>query len=421
MKKAIIITPGTGSSIDRIGDMLFEYINNNRPRDWVAYKIHHQPYGDYEIADPDGYKARYPGMDILCERVEANPLTVFHSHIWYPLSLDENEEEWLERLRSFRTTARDYEITGSSPLAYTVHSLAAWEMEQSPYNKPSYIERLINCINGGRNRKKRIEIFKSAVPAKTQEKWLRVADKIVCVSRFTKQLVEELYPKYEDKCIVIPNGTDYFELNEERVREEMGAFIKEHGMKHNILYVGRVVRDMGVPELVKAFKKLSKRYENLRLVIVGDGNLLDDPEIREMKEKGSVLVLGHIDSREKIAALYRCSITVVKPSYHDTFNLVAAEALTQGILPVVSNVDGPKEYWVDTGVAVGIIPGEVDSIYRGIKWVIDNPHEAQRRARRGRELVKHRYTSQIMSESHIDLYEEMLKKLTLKARPVLYN
>ncbi|KYK23103.1 hypothetical protein AYK24_01430 [Thermoplasmatales archaeon SG8-52-4] len=103
-------------------------------------------------------------------------------------------------------------------------------------------------------------------------------------------------------------------------------------------YVGRISREKGLDVLLDTFLKLNKKYENLYLLIVGDGPLKDI-----FSGKKNVKVTGFI-SHEETSEYFRAIDIFVLPSLTEANSLSTLEALKSGVCCVNTDVGAIKDY-----------------------------------------------------------------------------
>jgi glycosyltransferase involved in cell wall biosynthesis len=105
---------------------------------------------------------------------------------------------------------------------------------------------------------------------------------------------------------------------------------------HFFLYVGRLVEEKGVFDLLDAYGKLSAGLrEQIGLVFVGDG-----PARTELARQSSMIAPGRVEyagfaQRDELAGYYALSEALVFPSHSDPWGLVVNEAMACG-LPVIA-------------------------------------------------------------------------------------
>jgi 1,2-diacylglycerol 3-alpha-glucosyltransferase len=122
------------------------------------------------------------------------------------------------------------------------------------------------------------------------------------------------------------------------------------------LFVGRLVREKGVFELMSAYAKLDARVrEQFGLVFAGDGICRQQLEVEAARiAPGAIRFAGFIH-REQLAAYYALAEMLILPTYTDTWGLVVNEAMACGLPVILSGaagcaVDLVKENW--TGLLI---------------------------------------------------------------------
>jgi len=141
----------------------------------------------------------------------------------------------------------------------------------------------------------------------------------------------KVFKNYKGPKAVIPNGIDLEEFNLQVPK--LKKFSKD---KINLLFVGRIEKRKGLIYLLRAYKILTKNFSNLRLFVVGEGELKEECEnyIKENNLK-EIYFEGQITGRS-LASYYRsCDIFVSPAIFGESFGLVLLEAMACGA-PVVA-------------------------------------------------------------------------------------
>ena len=112
------------------------------------------------------------------------------------------------------------------------------------------------------------------------------------------------------------------------------------------LFVGRIVRDKGINELVAAFDKLNRKYPETRLVLVGrfEDNL--DPisqDARSIIEKNEHIEAVGAQYGDDLLACYAAADCFVFPSYREGFPNTVLEAGAMGLPCIVTDINGSRE------------------------------------------------------------------------------
>jgi hypothetical protein len=173
-------------------------------------------------------------------------------------------------------------------------------------------------------------------------------------------------------------------------------------------FVGRVVRDKGVRELIEAFEKLASEFPKLHLLVVG-AREPDDPVgediLRRIDQHPRIHCTGfQRDMRSMLSAMDM----LVHPSYREGLPTAPLEASVRG-LPVVSTripgcVDAVQEG--DTGLLVQ--PRDAEALAEAIRFYLKNPDVRQQHGRNGREWVLQKYDRRKAWAALLDEYQQLL-------------
>ena len=127
------------------------------------------------------------------------------------------------------------------------------------------------------------------------------------------------------------------------------------------LFLGRLNRDKGVPELVEAFSSLAQELPNIRLAIVGpdEQNLMPELEILAKQQLSKIYFQGFTDKPENFFA---AADVFVLPSHREGFGTSVIEAAALGVPCIGSRIYGLEDA-IDHGVTGVLFPcGKVDDL-----------------------------------------------------------
>lgn len=250
---------------------------------------------------------------------------------------------WLRLPREIRNTEREgkfdiVHINGFSywfvqrriadaPHVLTIHHLATDAVRN---NQLSLISRLRDI--SGEN-----SIFFSYI----EKRCIRSADRIIAVSKFTRDQIRRKYSIVESNVDVIYNGIDenhttisHCDLNDVRNRLEIPT-------KPVILFVGRINDPRkGLDILLQAFKLVSETVD-ATLLIVGKGAIEEVTGLDEDLRK-KIIVAGYVDE-ETLRIVYALCDVYVSPSRLEGFGLTILEAYAAGKPVVATNVGAIPE------------------------------------------------------------------------------
>jgi len=163
---------------------------------------------------------------------------------------------------------------------------------------------------------------------------LEAADKIIPVSKFTRDCIIKNYGIDEKKIFPIYNSIDPIETfrEEKKIREKIIAF------------VGRITYQKGPELMIETAERLSKKVDNFKFVIAGTGDRLKDI-IKMSAEKGlsdKFIFTGFL-SKKYVNRLLAQADVYFMPSVSEPFGLSALEASQFGVPCVLSKQSGVVE------------------------------------------------------------------------------
>lgn len=178
--------------------------------------------------------------------------------------------------------------------------------------------------------------------------------------------------------------------------------------RFTFVFVGRVVRDKGIHELVEAFVELNKVNPSTRLLLVGRLEPQLDPlspSIQHIIDTHEAIeaVGSQVDVRPWLVA----SDVLVFPSYREGFPNVVIEAGAMGLPSVVTDINGCNEIIMKDKNGVIVPPRNASALYRAMLMLHNDPAMRKAMAARARELVAKRYDCTIVRQALYDFYHSL--------------
>jgi|WetSurMetagenome_2_1015567.scaffolds.fasta_scaffold05860_3 glycosyltransferase involved in cell wall biosynthesis len=159
---------------------------------------------------------------------------------------------------------------------------------------------------------------------------------LIAAGESVKKHLIENFKISEERIIVFNNFVDFNEAKTIRTQDEI---IKELNVPLNsylIGYVGRFsIKEKGIDILIDAFNIFKEKYENIYLIMVGEGE-----DIKKINIPTKVVVLSPRDNISDYYSVFNC---LVLPSRIDPFPLTVLEAGIMKIPFIGSNVNGIRE------------------------------------------------------------------------------
>jgi len=163
------------------------------------------------------------------------------------------------------------------------------------------------------------------------------AERVVAVSRPLAERAHALGVS-RDRIDVVPNGVDtdmFYPSDRAEARRELGL---SQGARI-ALYVGRIEREKGVFDLIRAFGWSGSELRHSQLVMIGDGTA--EPECRELIERMN-LPIAMVGARphSEVARWLAAADVLTLPSWNEGTPNVVLEALAAGRRVVATQVGG---------------------------------------------------------------------------------
>lgn len=193
---------------------------------------------------------------------------------------------------------------------------------------------------------------------------LRRTSRIVVLSDSWRHWMNELLGR--DDVLVIPNPVF---VSESAHREAFPPML---------LFLGRLSREKGVDDLLRAFALLAKDHPAVRLVCAGDGN--QQRVIALAKALGVERALqlpGWVEKEDKEKLLSSAAIFVL-PSHIEAMPMSLLEAMAWGVPVVATRVGSVPEVIADGEIGVLVAPGNVAELKSAIDRLLSNPAERER-------------------------------------------
>ncbi len=209
------------------------------------------------------------------------------------------------------------------------------------------------------------------------------------------------------------NGIDVSRFDPEvfDIPAKKSEFRESLGIKDDdfvFLFVGRLVSDKGVNELIAAFSKLNSEHKKIKLLLVGDYENELDPLLPESLEvintNKNVISTGWVND---VCPHFAISNVLTFPSYREGFPNVVMQAGAMGLPCIVSNINGCNEIIVE-GENGTIIPvKDAETLYEKMKAVYLG--ESNYDTAKCRELIVTRYKQQVIWDALLREYRQLEK------------
>lgn len=244
-------------------------------------------------------------------------------------------------------------------------------------------------------------------------KSVKRADRVIAVSKFTRDEIAAVYGVQKEKIIAIYNGIDqnkYRPLKKfqaefvERLRTKFGL------PERFLLHVSSLQPRKNVPALIEAYRKYvyAQNDQETGLVIVGarGGHNYDkkiDGYFQDLLLQRRVKMLGYV-KEDELPALYAMAAAYVSPSSYEGFDLPVAEAMMSGVPVVASDIPCHREIMGDCGILTDVLA--VDDFASAIGRVLSDLPMRECAIREGQETARC-FSWNSAAKQTLDLYQDI--------------
>ena len=174
------------------------------------------------------------------------------------------------------------------------------------------------------------------------------------------------------------------------------------------LFVGRIKKDKGIFELVRAFKNISKKYTNTVLLIVGPDEDNLSNELTDILDL-SIKYTRFIDFTKTPELYMMASDIFVIPSYREGFGSVVIESASCGIPSIGSNIYGLSDAIKDgkTGILVPVRSEKF--LEEAMIKLLDNDDLRLKMGNMARYNAQENFSQEILTLLLMDLYKGIMK------------
>lgn len=241
------------------------------------------------------------------------------------------------------------------------------------------------------------------------------ANHVICVSQgIQEQLAEDRICPLK-KSQVILNGsangvdTDWFNpdlINENTIKDQYG--IKKGDIV--VVFIGRIVRDKGIEELIDVTISLHKENMPIKLLIVGgrENNLdaLSQCTENKIAENDYIIECGR---QKDVRPFIKAATMLILPSYREGFGQVLIEANSLGIPVIASNIIGCKNIIVEGTNGLLCAPHNFQSLYETIMTLLTNTELYNSMKKKCRPYVINKFDRKKVSKAYVEYYSSLIK------------
>lgn len=181
--------------------------------------------------------------------------------------------------------------------------------------------------------------------------------------------------------------------------------------RFTFIFIGRLVRDKGINELVDAFIRLNSQWPNTRLLLVGpyEENLdpLSPETLSAINKNEAIQCVG---SQNDVRPWLAASDVFVFPSYREGFPNVVIEAGAMGLPSIVTDINGSREIIEDRKNGRIIPSHDAKALLEAMNELLINQEKVKFMAANARPMIASRFEQCFVRQCLKDYYNEILSQ-----------
>ncbi len=225
--------------------------------------------------------------------------------------------------------------------------------------------------------------------------FFRMSDVVIALSSIRKTEYSRIVN--ESKILVIPN---FVTINKK---------IKTSSNFVRLIFLGKLIDDKGLTDLIRAVKIISK--VNFCLYIAGEGDIEKYMKfVTELNLNNKINFLGWISGERKKMFFENADIFVL-PSYFEDLPMSILEAMSYKLPIISTTVAGIPEIVKDGYNGYLVKPGNIEELASKLEIIIRDTKLRKKMGERSLEIISSNYEMSVVEKEIIKLYTNLIKKV----------
>ena len=207
------------------------------------------------------------------------------------------------------------------------------------------------------------------------------------------------------------NPAQVSEIEKVALREKLNI----HSDDFVFVFVGRIVSDKGINELIKAFSELQtveNKPAGIKLLLVGglenDLDPLNPETLAEINQNKDIISVGF---QQDVRSFFAIADALVFPSYREGFPNVVMQAGAMGLPSIVSDINGCNEIIVEGENGLIIPPKNVEKLKEKMLTLARDKNLYVKLKENSRRMIENRYEQSVVWNALLEEYEGLLQSV----------
>ena len=174
------------------------------------------------------------------------------------------------------------------------------------------------------------------------------------------------------------------------------------------IFVGRLVSDKGINELIEAFNKISQKYTYAKLLLVGPMesklNPLKKETIKGINSNKNIIYVGF---QSDVRPYFAISDVLIFPSYREGFPNVVMQAGAMELPSIVTDINGCNEIIIEGENGVIIPPKNTNALQEKMELFLTDKNLVLKLKSKSREMITSRYEQKMVWKALLAEYKRL--------------
>lgn len=229
-------------------------------------------------------------------------------------------------------------------------------------------------------------------------------------------IIEKKFTKKSKLGVILMGSSNGINLNryskqslDDNIIEEIKKSFFYSEKNKYLLFVGRMVADKGITELVDAFSILQKNQNWLKLILVGPFEKELDPlPSNTIKEIESNPAIFHINWTDYVEYYMALAHYFVFPSHREGFPNVLLQAGAMELPIICSSIPGNIDIVVNNETGITFEKQNAKDLMNAIFCAIKKPLESQKMAKNLKRFIYANYDQEVIWQELLNKYNELI-------------
>lgn len=174
-----------------------------------------------------------------------------------------------------------------------------------------------------------------------------------------------------------------------------------HEENLRFLYIGRIMKDKGINELLEAARLVKESHPNVSFEIIGHADKEED--LNKVKAADQDGIINYLGVQNDVRPFIRNAHATILPSYHEGMANVLLESASTGRPVLASMVPGCRETFDENVTGIGFEAKNTESLVSALERFIELPYDEKKKmGQMGREKIENEFSREVIVEMYLD-------------------